>query len=147
MTRPLNLAERAEATRQTIARFDRPFGWQTETTCIHLIRAQARAFHHRAPGLGRLRSPLGARAALRRHGFSDVYGALDSFLPRIAPAAMWVGDIAALPGEDDDGQPSMFPSLCIFDGIAMLIGWHGPGQNGLRALTRATADITAAWRL
>lgn len=115
----MTLAERAAATAQVAARFRaRPFDWTTGGTCIHLARAQMRAMGHRPPPIPRFRSALGARRALAATGYADLAALLDSMLPPIAPALMWVGDIALMPSEDDLGA------------VVISLGQSGPGIVG-----------------
>ncbi|MGT2515131.1 DUF6950 family protein [Sphingomonas panni] len=115
----MTLAQRAAATAQVAARFRaRPFDWATGGTCIHLARAQMRAMGHRPPPIPRFRSALGARRALAATGYADLAALLDSMLPSIAPALMWVGDIALMPSEDDLGA------------VVVSLGQSGPGIVG-----------------
>lgn len=139
----MNPSERAKATNAVVARFrDKPFAWEGAANCVHLARAQLAAFGHSVPPVPMFRTPLGAKRALHKRGFGDLRGLIGAYVPEIAPASMWVGDIALLAGEDDWG------GLMIFDGHSSLLGWSCEDLSGLRALTlSASARITAAWRL
>ncbi|WP_230769537.1 DUF6950 family protein [Sphingomonas sp. Leaf4] len=136
----MNLHDRATATQRVVDRFRvRPFGWATGGTCLHLARAQMRALKHRPPAIPRFRSALGARRALHAAGHADLAGLLDSMLPRIAPAAMWVGDLALMQG---DGE---FDAIVVSAG-RLMAGYHS------EALDRGVVNIEAhafigAWRL
>lgn len=117
----MNLHARAEQTAAVVARFRaRPFGWDSGGTCIHLARAQMRALGHKVPSIPRFYSAVGAMKALRATGHDDLAGLLDSMLPRIAPAAMWVGDLALMDSGTDDP----------FDAIVVSTGQTGSGPIG-----------------
>lgn len=136
----MTLAERAAATAQVAARFRaRPFDWATGGTCIHLARAQMRAMGHRPPPIPRFQSALGARRALVAAGYPDLAALLDSMLPRITPASMWVGDLALVPGSDG------FDALAVSAGRALLM--YHDAQEGLCVVKEAEPQIVAAWRL
>jgi len=96
----LDLDQRRARTEAVVARFRaRPFSWTGRRTCIHLARAQMRAMGHRPPAVPDLRSAGSARRALNATGHVDVAALLDSLAPRIAPAAMWIGDLALMEGD------------------------------------------------
>lgn len=136
----MTLAQRAAATSQVAARFRaRPFDWATGGTCIHLARAQMRAMGHRPPPIPPFRSTLGARRALAATGYADLAALLDSMLPRIAPASMWVGDLALVPGGHG------FDALAVSAGSALLM--YHDAQEGLCVVKQAEPQISAAWRL
>lgn len=117
----MNLHQRAAATTVVVERFRlRPFGWSTGGTCIHLARAQMRALGHRPPAIPRFYSAIGAAKALRTTGHDDLAALFDSMLPRIAPAAMWVGDLAIM--DSGEGDP--------FDAIVVATGQNGSGAVG-----------------
>ncbi|RYG79531.1 hypothetical protein EON77_08975, partial [bacterium] len=107
----VDLVARVAATEKVVARFrNRPFGWDTRRTCIHLARAQARALGHHLPQIPDFRSPRGARTALRAQGCETLDQLLDKLFPRIAPLAAWVGDLVIMAGGDE------------FDGIGIVAG-------------------------
>jgi hypothetical protein len=100
----LDLAARVAGTEKAITRFrNKPFSWVERRTCIHLARAQALALGHRPPTIPDFRSPVGARTALRKTGFESTEALLDSLFPRVAPASMWVGDLALMAAGDELG--------------------------------------------
>lgn len=135
-----DLAARVAATERVVARFrNKPFDWRAAATCVHLARAQMRALGHRPPTIPPFRSAPGALRALRAAGFADVAAMLDSLLPRIAPAAMWPGDLAVIEGEPP------FDAIVIGAG-GKVLGWHGSMlDRGLVPIV--DAPIKAAWRL
>lgn len=142
--RPLHV--RSAATERTLDRYRaRAFDWKSGNTCIHLARAQARNFGHTVPRMPPIRSALSARTALKATGFGSLEALLDSLFPRIAPAAMLIGDLAMTPGEDDDAAG--FGAIYLFDGYHTLLGWHGTDPSGIRPVVRAMDQVTAAWRL
>lgn len=100
----LDLAQRVAATERGTAQFrGKPFGWIKRRTCIHLARSQGRAMGHTLPSIPDIRSPKGARRALAATGHADLASLLDSLFPRIAPASMWIGDLALMEGADGLG--------------------------------------------
>ncbi len=134
------LHERAAATQAVVDRFRvRPFGWANGGTCIHLARAQMRALGHRPPPIPRFRSAIGARRALLVAGHRDLAALFDSMLPQIAPAAMWVGDLALMRGDAN------FDAVVVSTG-RLMAGYHS------EQLDRGVVNIDAfefigAWRL
>ena len=60
-------------------------------------------------------------------------------LPRIAPAAMWPGDLALVPGEPP------FDAIAVSAGGALLM-YHQDAE-GLANVKDALPQVTAAWRL
>lgn len=134
-----NLDERADRTRQTLAKYRaRPFDWRNRATCIHLARTQLRNMGHRPPPVPDFRSPLGARRAMVKAGFADMAAMFDSLLPRIAPASAWVGDLALLEGTDG------FDSIVISAGGKWL-GYHENDLSGIKPLI--VTEIKGAWRV
>lgn len=139
----VNLAERCEASEKVMARFrEKPFDWRNRRTCIHLARAQARALGHRPPRIPDFQSPIGARRALRSSGFDGLETLLDSLFPRIAPLAMWIGDLVLLKSDDE------FGSLAVSAGDKLL-GYHQDHlDRGLVALVPdPNVAFVGAWRL
>jgi hypothetical protein len=139
----LNAVERTAATEKVIARFrNRPFGWDTRRTCIHLARAQARAMGHRPPSIPDFRSPRAARAALKTQGHETLAQLLDSLFPRIPPLAAWVGDLVIMAGGDD------------FDGIGIavggkIVGYHEDhlAEGVVNVVPTGPDPYIGAWRL
>jgi hypothetical protein len=136
------LARRVAATNKTLAKYARPFNWRNRMTCLHMARTQMRNMGHRPPPIPDFRSALAARSALKKSGFADVAALFDTMLPRIAPAQMWVGDIAVLPGTE------AFDSICICDTAGKLIGWHEDDMSRVRPqLVLSLDQVIGAWRV
>lgn len=138
-----DLAQRVDATEKVVARFrGRPFDWRDRRTCIHLARAQARALGHRPPAIPDFRSALGAKTALKATGHPTLEALLDSLFPRIAPAAMWVGDLALMEGGDG------FDAIVICAGSKM-IGYHDDHLAGgiVNLMGAGARPFIGAWRL
>lgn len=76
--------------------------------------------------------------ALKGAGFDTIEALLDSMLPRIAPAATWVGDLVLL-----DGEPP-FDCIAVQAGGALL-GYHEDAAGGIAPLVFTKPK--AAWRL
>lgn len=135
------LLRRKEATEKTLARYrGKAFDWSTGITCVHLARAQMRAMGHRPPTLPRFRSMLGAKKAMAERGWANVTEMLDSMLPRIAPAQMLLGDIAALPDAEGLG------SLMVCAGPHKLMGWREDAAE-LVVLDVTLDELAGAWRV
>ncbi len=58
---------------------------------------------HTLPSIPDIRSATGARRALAATGHTDLASLLDGLFPRIAPASMWIGDLALMEGADGLG--------------------------------------------
>ncbi len=139
----LDLAGRVAATEKAIARFrGKPFDWRDRRTCIHLARAQARAMGHRPPAVPDFRSPRGAKTALKATGYNTLEALLDSMFPRIAPAAMWVGDLALMEGGDG------FDAIVVSAGGKM-IGYHADhlAEGIVNLVGVGERPFIGAWRL
>lgn len=139
----LDLDERRRRTEGVVARFRaRPFSWTGRRTCLHLARAQMRAMGHAVPKMPELRSALAARSALASVGHPDLTSLLDSLLPRIAPAALLVGDLALMHG---DGP---FDAIVVSAG-GKVLGYHADCMDrGLVPIEPfGPQPFLAAWRL
>ncbi|HYI43723.1 MAG TPA: hypothetical protein VD768_08895 [Sphingomicrobium sp.] len=136
MTEP-PLVARARALRETQARFrGRRFDWRSDD-CIRMARFHLIANGHRPPRLPPYRSALGAKKALRAQGAESVIALLDGILPRIAPAEMLPGDVAALKGTE--GLDALM--ICVG---AKLLGWHESADEPVIVIPHR---IEAAWRV
>lgn len=146
-SKPKGLDARAAATERTLDRYRwRAFDWATGATCIHLARTHLKNMGHQVPMVPRFTTPLGAKRALEATGFTDLAALLDDRLERIAPAAMWVGDVAVLPGDPDSGG-AFFDSIVIAAGNGVLLGWHGDDLSRMHNLVETdTSAIIGAWR-
>jgi hypothetical protein len=144
MTNRVNLAERAAATDAVLKRFrNRALDFKSGATCLHLFRAQLIKLGHKPPRIPAFQSALGASKAMKRAGFEDLAAVIDSVLPRIAPAAMLVGDFGLLPG----GPDGLFDALVMSVG-GKVLGWHDSDLSKMSVI----ADIPlsaylAAWRV
>lgn len=134
------LVRRKEAVEATLARYrSKPFSWSTGITCVHLCRQHLRNMGRKPPTIPRFRSALAAKRALKAGGWNDVAEMLDSLLERIPPAAMAMGDIAALPG--DDG----LHGIAIYVGPATVFGW-AEGEETPKMLDPDMRKMIGAWR-
>ena len=135
------LERRRVATEKTLAKYrDTAFDWAAGRTCIHLAKFQARAMGHRLPSVPRFRSALGAKKALAAMGAENVIGLLDTLLPRIAPAEMLLGDLAAVAGEGG------LDAVMVCAGPMKLLGWR-EDADAMVVLDVPLGEVSAAWRL
>ena len=134
------LERRRVATEATLARYrHKPFSWSEGRTCVHLCRQHLRHMGRKVPTIPRFRSALAAKRALKAGGWPDVAAMLDSVLQRIQPAAMTLGDVAALPG--DDGLHGIV--ICASNG--RVFGW-AEGEPEPRMMQPNMGAIVGAWR-
>ena len=137
------LERRVAATQATQARFKgKPFDWAKQATCIHLVRFHAAQMGHALPVVPRFRSALGAKKLLAEHGVETLPELMDKYFPRIAPAQMLVGDIAAFPG---DG----FDALMIYGQLRACLGWHEDADDCqiVRLSEEGYSLCKGAWRV
>jgi hypothetical protein len=142
-----DLLRRKVATEKTLERFRNKAFDFSGSSCIHLARFQARNMGHVVPAMPFIRSAKSALTALRRLGHASTIDLVDGVFPRIAPAMMLLGDLAAVPGDESDGDPMTLCGIGIADGVGNLFGWHPDDLSRLLPVKFATADIMAAWRL
>lgn len=142
MTQIPELERRRIATAQTMARYGGlPFDWRKSTTCLHLARFQMKAMGHKPPRMPPIRSAIRAKRELEARGFASVIELMDSLLPRIAPAQMRLGDLAAVPSVES-GLDAMLVNVA----PRKFAGWH-PDAHLMAVLDIDLANVTAAWRL
>ena len=135
------LQQRAAAVAATEQRFrDKPFDWRKAATCIHLVRFHAAQMGHSVPIVPKFKSALGAKRALLTTGFQTLPALLDSRFQRIPPAFMRVGDILALPGDDD------WHALVIKCDKVKFLGWHEDAP-GCTIMEVDVGAAVGAWRL
>ena len=135
------MQRRVRAVSLTEQRFrDRPFDWKKAATCIHLVRYHAAKMGHRLPVVPRFRNALGARRALLSTGWQTLPALLDSKFERIPPAFMRVGDILALPGDED------WHALVIKGDKQKFLGWH-EAAPGCTIMEVDVTKAVGAWRL
>jgi hypothetical protein len=138
-----DMAERGRRTEAVVMRYrGRPFDWAKARTCVHLARAQMRALGHRPPPIPQFRSERGALTALRKSGYEDMAAMFDAMLPRIAPASMWLGDLALLRGCE------AFDAVVISAGAVggKLIGYHLDHLDQ-GVISIVPVEFIGAWRL
>jgi hypothetical protein len=144
-TRPLftarpDLIRRDDALKRLVAKYrDKPFDWKARRTCVNLLRSHLVQMGHRPPRLPYIASPIGAIRALRERGWRDVTEMLDALLPRVVPAALLPGDIAAV--TSDDGLGAIF----VAGDRGRYWGWR-EDLPVLTALEIAPAQLAGAWR-
>lgn len=135
------LERRRRVTERTRMKYlDTAFDWKRWHHCIALARYQAVGMGHSPPPVRAIRSALAAKKELRRRGCENVATLLDRLFPRIAPAQMLLGDLAAVPGED--GLDAVF--VCV--GPNRLMGWHA-SKPTLAVVVVDFSEVIGAWRL
>ena len=137
-----DLIRRQRATQETLDRFRGvAWSWDSGITCAHLARFHLRAMGHKPAALPRLRSAIAARRALTQRGWANVTAMLDAQpgLIRIPPAAMKMGDLAAL--DSGDGLGGVM--VCL--GPHKLMGWREDVPE-MVVLDIVFGEIAAAWR-
>lgn len=135
------MQKRVAAVTATQSRFyDKPFDWSKQATCIHLLRFHAAQMGHKVPIVPRFRSAVGAKKALLSTGWQTLPALLDSMFDRIPPAFMRVGDVLAMPGDED------WHGLVLKVDKQKFLGWHEDAAG----CTIMEVDISAAegaWRI
>lgn len=135
------IEKRVAAVMATERKFrDKPFNWRMAATCIHLVRFHAAQMGHKVPPVPKFRSALGAKKALLTTGFQTLPALLDSKFERIPPAFMRVGDILAMPGDED------WHGLVIKGDKTKFLGWHEEAP-GCTIMEVDVSQAFAAWRL
>lgn len=125
----------------TEARFkDKPFDWSKAATCIHLVRFHAAQMSHSVPPVPKFRTALSAKKALLATGWQSLPALLDSKFDRIPPAFMRVGDILAMPGDED------WHALVIKSDKLKFLGWHQDAA-GCEHMEVDVGAAVGAWRL
>jgi len=135
------LDRRVRLTTATLEHFrDREFSWGA-CDCVRIAAWHLRQFGYQ-PQLakaGSYKTAIGARAALKRVGHATLEEALDALhLPRIAPAAAWVGDIVM--GESGDA----FGALGIYLSNGAMLGFH---EEAAGAAVLRRVHLGTAWRV
>nr|WP_274616087.1 hypothetical protein [Sphingomonas sp. ACRSK] len=110
--------------------------------CVRLAAFVLRKLGHR-PQLakaGTYSTALGAARALERAGFDSLASAVDGLgLPRIAPAAAWVGDLVLLPADGPFGG-----ALSVAVGNGRVLGYHEAVEG---ADILQPVQYVTAWRV
>ena len=134
------LIKRKAVTQETLDRFrGADFDW-SGTTCVHLARAQLVGMGHGVPEIPQFSTALEAARVMREHGWDSVSEMLDSYLERIAPASMLLGDIALIKGAG--GLDAIF--ICA--GPLKVFGWREDAPD-LVVLDISFGDLEGAWRV
>lgn len=135
----MNLVERAEAVNATIARFaGKPFAFGS-CDCGLLVIAHLKAMGWKISTGGTWSTALGLKRWLRKHGGSGA-AAIDAWgLPRIAPAAVLIGDIVELEGETE------FGAFGIVIGNGRVLAFH-EDVDSAAIIQPGSLPIIAAWR-
>lgn len=144
-----NLALRKSISDAVLAHFASvPFDWNG-ASCIHLAHLQARALGHAVPEMPRFSTMKGALRALRKQGVESTIELLDKWFERHpAPVFAQLGDLIALPAENEIGLPDpRLASVGIADGRGNWSGWHGSRPQGLSTVKFAEGHFIAAWKL
>lgn len=139
-----DLLRRQRATAATMAKYrKRAWSWADGVTCVHMARFHLRRAGHKVEPMPRVRSLVAARRALDERGCADVADLLDRQpgLARIAPAAMLLGDLATVPG--DEGG---IGTIMVCAGPHKLIGWREDAV-GMVVLDVGLHEISGAWRI
>lgn len=119
---------------------DKPFDWRKQATCIHLLRFHAAQMGHSVPIVPRFKSALSAKKALLATGWQTLPALLDSMFERIPPAFMRVGDVLAMPGDED------WHALVIKGDKQKFLGWH-EDAGGCTIMEVDVGAAAGAWRL
>lgn len=116
----------------------RPLDW-VNADCMRMLRSHLVAMGHKGlPPLPRYSTAAGAVRALRRTRHETLQSLLDTMLPRIAPAAMLMGDIVLMGSED------------ALEAVTLSVGhkiWGWSFQNDLaEPVVIVPTEVTVAYR-
>lgn len=135
-----NLIQRRDATQRTLDRFrGKDFDWSS-MTCVHLAHAHLIEMGHIVPDIPEIDGALSAARALKERGWDSVSDMLDDLLQPVAPASMWVGDLALIKGAG--GLDAIF--ICA--GPLKVFGWREDAPD-LVVLDVSFGDLEGAWRV
>lgn len=134
--------KRSRAIEKTRRKFEgKPFVFG-QSDCVKLARYHlVQMGHAKLPAVPAYSTPLGARKALKEQGVDNLEQLLDKYLPRIAPAEMYPGDVCLVPADDEDGFGETI-SICLGQ---KFWGWR-EGTEGMTVLIIDPVVITKAWR-
>lgn len=142
----MKLTERKKRTEKTLSKFrGRGFKWDGGATCIHLFRTHLKNMGYKVPVVPRFTSALGAKRAMDAAGYRDLEHLADSFLERIPPAMMLLGDVALMESDTFYDDQKLFDAIVISAGPGgKVFGWHpdSPFLANIEAL-----QFKAAWRV
>ena len=129
------MLRRQQALEKTLAKYrDKAIDFKT-VDCVRAARFHLIQMGHKPPPMPRYQSLIGARRAAEQAGGLEAL--LDGLLPRIAPAAMWLGDIALLEGEGGI-------DAVMFNVGGKLAGWH---ESAERMVNVTALAVKGAWRV
>lgn len=135
-----NIIRRHQALESTMQKYrDRPFSWEGNATCIHMMRHHLKRMGHQIERVPKLSGPVAAKRELKKRGWGSVAAMLDDLLEPIPVAMMLPGDVSILP--DDSGLNGIVISV----GAAKIIGWHEEAAG--MVVMEPTADLQRAWRV
>jgi hypothetical protein len=120
-----DLIRRQVATQNTLNRFrGKPFDFKRELHCAELWRFHMKKMGHDLPPWPTVRSVAAAVRALKERDCANMGELCGKWLglEEIAPAAMLLGDVAYLAGEEDEWR---IGSLVICAGPRKVFGWYG----------------------
>lgn len=109
--------------------------------CVRMLRTLlVKLGYSRLPRLPRYDTLAGAVRALRERGWNSTPELIDEILPgrRIAPAEMWLGDVAVAP--DESGLGAIWVAI----GGGRMLGWIDGSD---KAAVIEPLTIEAAWRV
>jgi len=128
------MLRRQQALEKTLAKYrDKAIDFKT-VDCARAARFHLIQMGHKPPPMPKYQSLIGARRAAEQVGGLEAL--LDGLLPRIAPAAMWLGDIALLEGEGGI-------DAVMFNVGGKLAGWH---ESAERMVNVTALAVKGAWR-
>lgn len=136
-----DLIRRTRALDGVRARYEgKPFAFRT-ADCLSIARYHlVRMGHRKLPKLPSYSTLLGAKKALASQGVKSLAELLDKHLERIVPAEMLMGDLAVVPGTDEEGGESILISTG-----QKLWGFH-EDAGGYTLIDPAVGAVTKAWR-
>lgn len=151
------MIRRHGATAATMNKYrKRDFDWARAATCLHMGFFHLGRMGHRRPDIPPFRSALGAAKALKASPFATTAEVIDSLrsVTRIAPAALLLGDLAAIRGgvgPDDEGDEHAeavagMGGLAVAVGNGRLFGWTVLNPKPL-VFDPEPGTILACWRL
>ena len=129
------MLRRQQALEKTLAKYrDKAIDFKT-VDCVRAARFHLIQMGHKPPPMPKYHSLIGARRAAEQVGGLEAL--LNSLLPRIAPAAMWLGDIALLEGEGGI-------DAVMFNVGGKLAGLH---ESAERMVNVTALAVKGAWRV
>lgn len=138
------MVRRQRAVERTMKKFGGKAFQLGQADCAKLAKSVLREMGHRKlPAVGHYSTELGAAKQLKKIGFSNLAELFDSFLERIPPASMRVGDLA-MPPSDPEAPASELGTVMVMASGRKFLGWH-PDFEQLALME--LLQIDAAWRV